>query len=225
VKDAQVLSALIPAAAGLLGALIGFAGSQLTHKRTADLAREQRRFERAQEMRAEVIPRLFVWLGNLEKHFDWILDLPLRGLEKLGELGEGFFEGRFSEEQTVAQTGEWLQALNKRKDAFRKEMDDLNEYFELHRIWLPQDLGSTWAELVKEYNEHRDNWERAFNEAWSESLLSELDDIEKMKAELTYARELYEAQVRSSRDWFEEARRRREAAMWSAARKVLAVED
>src|SRR5215204_3954656 len=79
--DPQALSALISATAGLLGALLGFAGSQLTHKRDVDLARDQRRFERAQEMRAEVIPKLFVELKNLEEIFDHILDFPISLIE------------------------------------------------------------------------------------------------------------------------------------------------
>jgi hypothetical protein len=62
----EIWTALISALAGLSGALIGFAGAQLTHKRSVDLAREQRRFERAQEMRAEIIPRIFGMLHNME---------------------------------------------------------------------------------------------------------------------------------------------------------------
>ncbi len=76
--EAQALTALISAGAGLLGALIGFLGTQRANKRIVDLAREQRRFERAQEMRAEVIPRYLTLLGDMEGGFSSILELPHR---------------------------------------------------------------------------------------------------------------------------------------------------
>ena len=54
----QVLTALISASAGLIGAMVGFAASFFSSKRTLDQAKEQRRFERAQELQAEVVPQL-----------------------------------------------------------------------------------------------------------------------------------------------------------------------
>src|SRR5215208_5003075 len=104
--DAQIVVALmspiISAGAGLLGALIGYRGSQRTTQKNIDLAREQRRFERAQEMRAEVIPKLFVLLEHVEEQIAWMLDLPSRGTEWMRPIMREFLEGRLNEEQAAA---------------------------------------------------------------------------------------------------------------------------
>src|SRR5215211_8408241 len=97
--DAQALSALISPAAGLLGALIGFAGAQLATQRTVAQAREQRRFERAQEMRTEVLPRLLVLLERVEEQTAWALDLPGRGTEWIRDIMVEVLEGRLKKKR------------------------------------------------------------------------------------------------------------------------------
>src|SRR5215213_2232517 len=88
------MDALISAAAGLLGALIGLAGALLVHKQTVEFAREQRRVERAQEMRAEVIPQLYKMLNAHKDEFEWVLNLPSRWTEETRkEITEAFREG------------------------------------------------------------------------------------------------------------------------------------
>jgi hypothetical protein len=160
--DDQALSTLIPAAAGLLGALIGFLGSQITHKRSVGLAREQRRFERAQEMQAEVIPKLFVRLRTIAELFSGRLDAPLRLTEAVGELLGERLDGRLNDEQAEARLAEWSQEFLEREfGALSKKATELNEYFILHRIWLPQDLARAFEELLDKYNQNLGDASRA----------------------------------------------------------------
>jgi hypothetical protein len=236
-----LMSPIISAVAGLLGALIGYRGAQRTTQRNIDFAREQRRFERAQEMRAEVIPKLFVLLENQAERLAWALDLPGRVTEEgFREIVGAFLEGRGSYIQPDAQLNEWVQGQQSLQSAHETQSKKLTEYFLLHRIWLPEALASAFAELADEYDEHWmkmyravEEWgargKRRFTNVDSEEVIA-LDDLapEELKAldeYLNQEKEFYEARVRDTRDWFEGERLRREAAMWSAARQVLAVEE
>jgi len=241
--DAQALSALISAAAGLLGALIGFAGAQLTHKRTVDLAREQRRFERAQEMRAEVIPRIFAMFHNVDEMFTSLLAVPRHDTnsfrELVEELLEGLLEGRLNTEQVVAPIKEVESSRKAQRDAFRKQMKELKDYWVLHQIWLPRDLRRSFGELIDMYTVEVMKEIRAMNNYSIRTAgLLELMDSEvegdtkafhELAAQLLEAQnqalESFEAEVRETRAWLKGERIRREAAIQSAARKILAVED
>jgi hypothetical protein len=74
----QALLALISGSVGLLGALLGFAGSLLASRRMADAARVQRRYERVHEMRAEVLP---LYYGDLLEWFDRLRSVYARTFE------------------------------------------------------------------------------------------------------------------------------------------------
>jgi len=222
------MSPIISAAAGLLGALIGYRGSQRTTQRNIDLAREQRRFERAQEMRAEVIPKLFVLLGHVEEQTAWALDLPSRGTEWLGPIMREYFEGRLSEEQAEAREEEALASLYREIDAFERQLKELKEYFLLHRIWLPEHLVSAFEEVMDGYDAHWPKVVKVVAE-WAVRGQSFMEALsrgrEALDEFLNQEKDFYEAGICEMRDWFEGDRLKREEAMWSAARKVLAVEE
>ena len=226
--DAQALSALISAAAVLLGALIGFAGAQLATQRTVAQAREQRRFERAQEMRTEVIPRLFVLLERVEEQTAWALDLPGRGTEWIRDIMVEVLEGRLNEEEAVAREEEALAPLQKELNEFDRQMKELKEYFLLHRIWLPENLISDFESVMDGYDAHWPRVQKVVTE-WAvrgqRFMEAVPEDVKALDEFLTQEKNFYEAGVREMRDWFEGDRLRREANIWSAARKVLAVED
>jgi hypothetical protein len=230
--DAQIVVALmspiISAVAGLLGALIGYRGSQRTTQRNIDLAREQRRFERAQEMRAEVIPKLFVLLEHVEESIAWMLDLPSRGTEWMRPIMRDYLEGRLNEEQAAAREEEALALLHREYDAFERQMKELKDYFLLHRIWLPEHLVSEFEAVMDGYDAHLPNVVRVMTQwaARGQSFFeTDAEDVKAVDEFLNQEKDFYDAGVREMRDWFEGDRLRREAAMWSAAREVLAVEE
>ena len=236
----QVLVVLISASAVVAGALIGFGATFLTTKLTVAQSHEQRRIERAQEMRAEVIPRLFVLLHNQEEQLASALDLPGRATERMREATGEYLEGRLTDEQADAQLEEWLQGPQSQQAAHKAQAKELIEYFLLHRIWLPEGLASAFAELADEYDKHwmkvhravaewADRGSRKFTDSATgeEKPLDELapKELKVLDEFLNQEKEFYEAQIRETRDWFEGERLRREAAMWSAAREVLGVEE
>lgn len=107
-----------------------------------------------------------------------------------------------------------------------KRWNELDEYFALHRIWLPKALESAMAELTDMYREHARKWESALEEwARPQPMGSDLESAEALNESLNQGHKLYEGQVRETRDWFEGERHRLEGVMWSAARKVLAVDE
>jgi hypothetical protein len=61
----SVINAIISASAALLGALLGFAGSVRANRHALEVARVQRRYERVQDMRAEVLPKLYGYLQDI----------------------------------------------------------------------------------------------------------------------------------------------------------------
>ena len=143
--DAQIVVALmspiISAVAGLIGALIGYRGSQRTTQRNFDLAREQRRFERAQEMRAEVIPKLFVLLENQAERLAWALDLPGRVTEEgFREIVGAFLEGRGSDIQPDARLNEWVQGQQSLQSHMRRNRRNLLNIFYCIAFGFPKAL-------------------------------------------------------------------------------------
>jgi hypothetical protein len=219
---------IVSASAGLLGALIGYRSAQRTTQANIDLAREQRRFDRAQEMRAEVIPRLFVLLGRLEEHTAWALDLPGRGTEWIRPIMKEYVEGRLNQEQAAAQEEEALEPVRREFDAQESQMKELKEYFLLHRIWLPEHLVSAFEGVMDGYDAHMPMAATAVAQwaARGQSFFeTDPENAQVLDAFLNQEKAAYEAGVRETRNWFEGDRLTREAAMWSAARKVLAVEE
>jgi hypothetical protein len=226
--DPQVLSDIAPTAGVLLGALIGFAGAQLATRQTVAQAREQRRFERAQEMRAEVIPRLFVLLEHVEEQTAWALDLPGRGTDWIRETMVEVLEGRLNEEQAAVREEEALAPLHKEINEFDRQMKELKEYFLLHRIWLPENLISEFEAVMDGYDAHWPRVQRVVTE-WAvrgqRFMEAVPEDVKALDEFLTQEKNFYEAGVRQMRNWFEGERLRQEDAMWSAAREVLGVEE
>jgi hypothetical protein len=221
-------SALISAAALVVGGLLGFLAAERTTRRTVAQAREQRRFERAQELRAETIPRLFVLLARVEEHTAWLLDLPGRATEQMRETMGEYLEGRLNKEQAEARELEWVQELDRELDAFNKQIMELKEFFLLHRIWLPDRLTVEFDKVMDGYDEHWPdllrgvtNW-AVRGQRFAETIPEDKKAIDSF---LNQEKELYEASVRKMRNWFEGDRLRLEEKPWSIAREVLGVED
>jgi hypothetical protein len=154
----EILTALISAAAGLLGALIGFAGSQLANQRTVAQAQERRRFERAQEMQAEVIPKLFLRLKELSRRFAYVLDM---GPHQVDEIAK-----EIKNPQDDSGFESWWERMPYQRDIdeIDKKLDELNEYFDLNSIWLPKELSSAYAEPMQEYSQHWNTLGKAHTE-------------------------------------------------------------
>jgi hypothetical protein len=219
---------IVSASAGVLGALIGYRSALRTTQANIDLAREQRRFERAQEMRAEVIPKLFLFLQRLEDQTAWVLDLPVRGTEWMRPIMRDLVEARLNEEEAAAREEEALEPIRKEFGEFEKQLAELREYFLLNRIWLPEHLVSAFVQVMDGYEAHEKMMVSVVAQ-WAERGQTFFEtgpkDTEALETFLNQEREFYEAGVRGMRNWFEGDRLRQEAAMWSAARQVLAVEE
>jgi hypothetical protein len=227
--DAQALSALISATAGLLGALIGFAGAQVANKRIIAQSREQRRFERAQEMRAEVIPRLFVRLENMADIFAFVLYGPLHFAMLVEEMMSGVSTERLEKKQVEEHVKEWTEETSRNRERLKKERQDMRDYFRLHDIWLPDEISQPLRELIDEYMKQTDRVVAAHNE-FSRMVLDAPDDLEDRVQDIQERTfqvvDRYMSLTTESKDWFEgESRRRRVETLWSTARKILGVEE
>ena len=173
-------------------------------------------------------PALFVLLEHVEEQIAWMLDLPSRGTEWMRPIMREFLEGRLNEEQVAAREEEALAPLHGEIDASERQMKELKDYFLLHRIWLPEHLVSAFEEVMDGYDAHLPNVVRVVAQwaARGESFFkTDPEDMKAVDAFLNQEKDFYDAGVREMRNWFEGDRLRREAAMWSAARKVLAVEE
>jgi hypothetical protein len=271
--SAQASAALISSAAGLVGALIGLAGAQFTTRRTVAQAREQRRFERAQEIRAEVIPKFFLLLWGVRDAWVFILDITptyygifkriftdsARELSELGLKPSG--QGTELQNQQVDEVLEkWEKRVDEKMQEYErlqenyfaqtdKRFEELNEYFNLNRIWLPEDLTKAMGEymdtlhaLISKYNEQLTQWEQAISPTsqtkrrlkytnenrpifTEDSTWEDIIQIADKEVRAMLALDTYESVSRELRDWFAGEARRQEAAMWSAARKVLGVDE
>jgi hypothetical protein len=222
----QVLIVLISAGAGLLAAIIGFAGLQRANQRTVAQAQEQRQRERAQEMRAEAIPKIFEHFDAMQKQFAFVLDLPHRGSEQLRAIWREDLVAPHEEPQR-ARIREWNKEQQSQTEEFVKQLDEFRKYLALHRIWIPENLATLADELSAKYDEHNDKWYRALQE-WGMSLRHShfgFKDMQDIDEALNPPLDLYEAQIRETRDWFGGERLRQEAALASVARKVLAVKE
>jgi hypothetical protein len=137
-------------------------------------------------------------------------------------------EGRLNEEEAAAREEEALAPLQKELNVFDRQMKELKEYFLLHRIWLPEHQVSEFEVVMDGYDTHWPRVQRVVTE-WAvrgqRFMEAVPEDVKALDEFLTQEKNFYEAGVRQMRDWFEGDRLRREANIWSAARKVLAVED
>jgi hypothetical protein len=111
---------------GILTALTALYSSKRTSKQAISIAREQRRYERVHDMRAEVLPQIYADVYTLHDVCTSLAKRPL------GANPEGGVD--------VNQLTEALQEMDLVIDKALKKLDEMEEYYRNHILWIPREV-------------------------------------------------------------------------------------
>jgi hypothetical protein len=211
-----VLTALITASAGLLGALVGFAGSLIVSIRSARLGREQVRYARAYERRDEVIAtlygHLFEFSQTLLERASSAINLKLPDANDLEEVLLGIRLFHASDQWGVSS----------------RVMEDFKNYFAKNGVWIPDDVNITMTRLfdaIDERNVKLRNLAETLMEdvAKTKSRVSG-EESPRVPAVVTAIKEFYDV-ARETNDWLEGDFSQQDALLRKRIKKLLQVED
>lgn len=131
----RVLTTLIAASAGLLGAFVGFLGSLIVSIRSARIGREQVRYARAYERRDEVLATLYGYLFQ----FSHTLLERASAAVKLSLPEADDKEEVLASIRSFSISNEWEEA--------NRIKGDFTNYFAKNEVWIPDDISATMTHL------------------------------------------------------------------------------
>jgi hypothetical protein len=212
----RVLTALITASAGLLGALVGFAGSLIVSIRSARIGREQVRYARAYERRDEVLATLY---GHLFEFSQTLLERASSALNlKLPDAND--IEAVLDGIRFFYTSDQW--------DVSSRAMEDFKAYFAKNEVWIPDDVNITMTRLfdaIDERNVKLRNLAKTLmtDVAKTKSQVSG-EESTRAPAVVTAIKE-FDDVARETNDWLEGDFSQQDALLRKRIKRLFQVED
>jgi hypothetical protein len=130
--------------AATVGALAGYLGSARASKQAVEIARDQRRFERVHEMRAEVIPEIYGDLRMLRDRIEALVEAPIPSMLKRDQEDDDF-DGKDSDPEESTETSEFDRLSDEVLEAQKKIL----LYYQRHLLWMPAETSNELLKVMK----------------------------------------------------------------------------
>jgi hypothetical protein len=214
------ITAVSTLSASAIGAWAVYRGSARASEQAVAIAREQRRYERVHEMRAEVLPTIYADLHTLH---DAIVSLSTVSLTVPND----------TYEELLDRIEEIEKRLNPQIVLANEKVDEIYEYYKLHILWIPEDIKTflltareSLADQLDKSGLVYENFDSVLAEASSRRKNASLGSEESaaIEAEVLRAAAEADAQIGEIRDWLRTTGQEHLKAVRVAAQGVLITE-